>query len=107
MGGGNARSTITRSAHGVDVPSLAPILSRRLRRRGTFPAVRTIRMTECGGQRVADFGLVEVNDELLQVLGEVASPLPVMTHESPDLPSRSRSSQARIDVAHAVRHPWR
>ena len=73
----------------LDIRSLAPILSRRLRRRGTYPAVRTIGVTEYGEQRVADFGLVEVNDELLQVLAEVASPLPVMTHESPDLPSRS------------------
>jgi hypothetical protein len=79
----------------LDVLSLAPILSRRLRRCGTFPAVRTIGVTECGGQRVADFGLVEVNDELLQVLADVASPLAVMTHESPNVTLRPASLPQR------------
>lgn len=69
----------------LDVPSLAPILSRRLRRRGSFPEVRTIGVTRSGDQLVADFGLVEVNDELLGVLADVAAPLPVTTHESPNV----------------------
>ena len=69
----------------MDVRSLAPILSRRLRRRGTFPAVRTIGVGRSGDQLVADFGVVEVNDELLSALAEVAAPLPIRTHRSPNV----------------------
>jgi hypothetical protein len=48
-------------------------------------------VTECGEQRVADFGLVEANDALLQVLAEVAVPLPMTTHESPNVMLRPLS----------------
>jgi hypothetical protein len=41
----------------LDVTSLAPILSRRLQQRGTFPAVRTIAVARLGDERVADFGV--------------------------------------------------
>ena len=75
----------------LDVSSLAPILSRRLRRRGSFPAVRTIGVTGPPGERVAEFGLTEVNAELLRVLAEVAAPLAVRTHESPNVTLRRLS----------------
>jgi hypothetical protein len=69
----------------LEVRSLAPILSRRLRRRGAFPEVRTIGVTQSGDQLIADFGLVEVSDELLAALAEVAAPLSITTHESPNV----------------------
>jgi hypothetical protein len=78
----------------MDVSSLAPILSRRLHRRGTFPAVRTIAVGRSGDELVADFGVAETTDELLQTFAEVAAPLRMQTHESPDIMirvSRSRS----------------
>ena len=75
----------------LDVRSLAPILSRRLHRRGTFPAVRTITVTLCEDRSFAEFGLVVVNDELLQVLAEVAAPLAIRTHESPNVMLRPLS----------------
>lgn len=43
----------------LDVSRLAPILSRRLQRRGKFPAVRTIAGARSGDEWVADFGVVE------------------------------------------------
>ena len=67
----------------LDISSLAPILSRRLKRRGTFPAVRTIGVHKSDGKLVADFGVTEISDELLKILTEVAAPLPVTTHEAP------------------------
>lgn len=63
---------------------LAEILSRRLRRRGTFPTVRTIRVSQSGDEWVADFGLVKINDELIRILTNVTAPLRVQTHESPN-----------------------
>jgi hypothetical protein len=75
----------------LDVDSLAPILSRRLHRRGTFPAVRTIGVTERNGQLVADFGLAEVDDRLLRALAEAAAPLAVMTHKSANVMLRPLS----------------
>lgn len=54
----------------TDVSSLAPILSRRLRRRGVFGAVRSIGVARSGDELVADYGVAEVTDELLQVLAE-------------------------------------
>ena len=69
----------------MDVASLAPILSRRLHRRGTFPAVRTIGVARSGDERVADFGVTDATDELLEVLREVAAPLRMQTHESPNI----------------------
>lgn len=67
----------------TDVSSLAPILSRRLRRRGVFPAVRSIGVARSGDELVADFGVAAATDELLQVLAEVAAPLQIKTHERP------------------------
>jgi hypothetical protein len=97
----------------LDVRSLAPILSRRLQRRGTFPAVRSIGVTECGEQRVADFGLVEANDALLQVLAEVAAPLPMTAHESPNVmlrplsvPLDRRASNSQPEQLHAFGSRW-
>ncbi|HEY2437934.1 MAG TPA: hypothetical protein VGH93_12190 [Solirubrobacteraceae bacterium] len=75
----------------LDVASLAPILSRRLQRRGAFPAVRLIGVTRAGDEPVAEFGLAEVNDELLRVLADVAAPLPVRTHLAPDIRPRRLS----------------
>ena len=65
----------------LDVGSLAPILSRRLERHGTFPAVRTIGVRKSEGKLVADFGVTEISDQLLKSLTEVAAALPVSTHE--------------------------
>ncbi len=67
----------------LDVDSLAPILLRRLERRGTFPAVRTIGVRKSGGKLVADFGVTEISNQLLEILTSVAAPLPVRTHEEP------------------------
>jgi hypothetical protein len=69
----------------MDVTSLAPILSRRLQRRGTFPVVCTIGVARLGGELVADFGVTEATDELVQILAEVAAPLRMQTHESRDI----------------------
>lgn len=68
----------------LDVNSLAPILLRRLQRRGTFPTVRTIGVHTTDGELVADFGVTAVTDELRRILTEVAAPLPMTTHDSPD-----------------------
>ncbi len=68
----------------LDVDSLAPILSRRLQRRGSFPAVRTIGVRTEDGKLVADFGVGAITDELRQILTEVAAPLPMTTHDAPD-----------------------
>ena len=68
----------------LDVTSLAPILSRRLHRRGTFPAVRSIGVRTTDGKLIADFGVTAMTDELLQTLTEVAAPLPITTHHAPD-----------------------
>lgn len=65
----------------TDVSSLAPILSRRLQRRGVFPAVRSIGVARSGDELVADFGVAEASDELLHILAEVAAPLQVKTHK--------------------------
>lgn len=68
----------------TDVASLAPILSRRLARRGTFRAVRSISVVRSGERLVADFGIAgRLDDELLSPLEHVAAPLPVITHASP------------------------
>jgi hypothetical protein len=69
----------------MDGTSLAPILSRRLRRSGTFPAVRTIAVARSGVELVADFGVTNGTDELLRVLAEVSAPLRMQTHECPDV----------------------
>jgi hypothetical protein len=77
----------------LDVGSLAPILLRRLRRRGKFPAVQTIGVRRSGTERVAEFGLVGADAELLKILSEVAAPLLIETHDSPDVmfhPLRAR-----------------
>jgi hypothetical protein len=67
-----------------DVESLSSILSRRLQRRGTFPAVTTIGVRRSDGEQlIADFGVAEITDGLLEVLAEVAAPLPVTTHHWP------------------------
>ena len=67
----------------TDVASLAPILSRRLARRGTFRAVRTISVVRSGEQLVADFGIAgDIDDDLLTTLEQVAAPLPVRTRPS-------------------------
>ncbi len=41
-------------------------------------------MSQSGDEWVADFGLVEINDELICILTNVAAPLRVQTHESPN-----------------------
>ena len=69
----------------MDVTSLAPILSRRLHRRGTFPTVRTIAVTRSGDELVADFGVTEATDDLLHILAAAAAPLRMRTHESPNI----------------------
>lgn len=68
----------------LDVDSLAPILSRRLHRRGTFPAVRTIGVRTADGKLLADFGVTAITEELRRILIEVAAPLPITTHDAPD-----------------------
>jgi hypothetical protein len=68
----------------LDINSLAPILSRRLHRRGAFPTVRTISVHTTDGELVADFGVTAITDELRRTLTEVAAPLPMTTHDTPD-----------------------
>ncbi len=85
----------------MDVSSLAPILSRRLRRRGAFPAVRSIGVARSGEELVADFGVAEATDELLWLLAEVAAPLQIKTHESPHTMIRV-SPLARRDAGPAA-----
>jgi hypothetical protein len=72
----------------LDVTNLALILSRRLHRRGTFPAVRTIAVSRSGDERVVDFGVIDATHELLEVLAEVAAPLRMQRHESRDITIR-------------------
>ncbi len=60
----------------LDVPSLAPILSTIAAPERSLSRGTDIGVTRSGGQLVANFGLVGVNDELLGVLADVAAPLP-------------------------------
>jgi hypothetical protein len=74
----------------LDVESLAPILSRRLERRGISGVVTVgVRRTEQG--LVADFGLPDLSSELTQVLREVAAPLTVSVHKESRRPLRPLS----------------
>jgi hypothetical protein len=58
----------------LDVGSLAPILLRRLKRRGGFPAVRTIGVRKSDGKLVAEFGVTEINAPTARGLRPIFSP---------------------------------
>jgi hypothetical protein len=65
-----------------EVGSLAPILSRRLERRGITGVVAlSVRRTELG--LVAEFGVPNVSSELTEALRRAAAPLPVVVREDP------------------------
>jgi hypothetical protein len=62
-----------------DVASLAPILARRLKRRGVTGVV-TISVGRTKRGLVAEFGVAETGAELMQTLRDAAAPLPVALH---------------------------
>lgn len=85
---------------------LAPVLMRRVNRRGTFRAVRTIAVRQVGDELVADFGLTETTSELLEHLAAAADPLPIETHYSPPVMIQPLAAAAAgPDLQHESRSP--
>jgi hypothetical protein len=62
-----------------DVATLAPILARRLKRRGVTGVV-TINVGRTRRGLVAEFGVAETGADLMQTLRDAAAPLPVALH---------------------------
>lgn len=63
----------------LDGPSLAPILSRRLARRG-IGSIATIAVRQTDHRLTANFGVSQVSPELVEKLRDAAAPLPIDVH---------------------------
>jgi hypothetical protein len=66
----------------LDGPSLAPILSRRLARRG-IGSIATIGLRQTDHRLTAHFGVSQVTLELVEKLRDAAAPVPIDVHREP------------------------
>jgi hypothetical protein len=66
----------------LDGPSLAPILSRRLGRRG-IGSITIIAVRQTDHRLTAHFGMSQVTPELVEKLRDAAAPLPIEVHHEP------------------------